>query len=161
VIIIAKPNVSSYELRWPHDVFAWELELVSRSPRWEELVPALLADAFRGSAAGDDFAAVVAGPNVWNPTPTTRTTARVWVNELAAHVHDLPRSAGLRPYYPQRSGYASGPQLTSEALRRNFIGYVDDLVSRGYLDEETYSRVVASTIRTGGKLIRPMSCLHG
>jgi hypothetical protein len=131
-------DLSDYELVWPPDLFAAEVErILGRPGLGQEAVDLLLREAFRDENAAVDISALTV---TTFGAPSGPRSLADHVRELAAAAHSIKRSSAPRPYWPQRHGKeVPAAHLDASGARHGFANLINDLDEHGYL-EQTFPR---------------------
>jgi hypothetical protein len=128
-------DLTDYELAWPPELFAAEAKrILGRPGLGQQAIDLLLREAFRDDNAAEDVSAL-ASRSVFGSDRDPRSVSDI-VTELAGNARHIRRSSAPQPYWPQRHGQdVPGTYLDARRARRGFADLIQELESRGYLDQ--------------------------
>jgi hypothetical protein len=143
VAVAATFDPDDYELRWPPQLFADELDrlqgrrpdmlsgLLGRSDTWADDTEWLLTEAFVSTAPADVFNRVKSSGG-WGGRQ--QPSAEQWVSQLARQASKWPEPGTRKPYWSARGVRRPSPaRMEFDEVTRNFVQLVDDLKAHGYL----------------------------
>jgi hypothetical protein len=128
-------DLTDYELAWPPELFAAEAaRILGRPGLGQQAIDLLLREAFRDDNAAEDVSSL-ASHSGFGSDQIPRSLSDI-VTELAGSARNIRRSSAPRPYWPQRHGQeVPGTYLDARQARRGFADLIQELESRGYLDQ--------------------------
>ena len=128
-------DLTDYELAWPPELFAAEAtRILGRPGLGQQAIDLLLREAFRDDNAAEDVSSLATSSG-FGSDRTPRSLSDI-VTELAGNARHIRRSSAPRPYWPQRHGQeVPGTYLDARRARRGFADLIQELESRGYLDQ--------------------------
>lgn len=131
---------SDYTLRWPRDLFKREVsELLNRRGTltdWNERCELLLEDAFVSNVPRDDFQSVAGTLSGYGQGGSSQLgSSQQFLVGILRRADNYKEVGNRTPYWSERRASSTSRLITLEAAAREFVRLINDLDSRGYLEQ--------------------------